>query len=263
MTFRLGVQIGMLPGQYDQALNQFSGLQQQYPLSSAELHLESSIYPAYFTRGNEQVPLVDILGVHLPFMGPDPLSDTADIRQKSIETFSAAIRSAADCGASYVVFHARTASGDNDASAWVRLLEDLAGKSRDKGILFCLENADSLYDTACIHEILHQLPDVHLCLDIGHLYEHTFNLLTRYLPLCNDTRLARELENLCDHISCIHIHNHNGFLAHQTLAAGKIDFSPLKKYRSMDIPLILESDYRQTSPDLPAQDIRYLSEVIG
>ena len=89
------------------------------------------------------------------------------------------------------------------------------------------------------------------------------NLLTRYLPLTGDTRLARELENLYEHISCIHIHNHDGFYAHRTLEAGKIDFSPLEKYRTMDIPLILESDYRDVSMEILKHDIRYLRDVIA
>jgi sugar phosphate isomerase/epimerase len=263
MTFRLGVQIGMLPGQYEQALDQFTILQEQYSLSSAELQLEPSIYNAYFTPGKDRVPHADTLGVHLPFMGLDPISEKPALCKKSLETFYHSIRAAADCGAAYVVFHARTQSSVQQASGWTRVLADLVEKSEEAGILFCLENADSLYDTAQIHHILHELPEVRLCLDIGHLYEHTFNLLTRYLPLFGDRRLARELENLSDHLSCIHIHNHDGFYAHQTLAAGKIDFSPLFKYQSMDIPLILESDYRKISPKILSRDIHYLKGMIG
>ena len=263
MTFRLGVQIGMLPGPYDQALDQFNILQEEFSLSSAELQLEPTIYNAYFTPGKDRIPCADTLGVHLPFMGLDPISEKPAIRKKSLETLSHSIRAAADSGAAYVVFHARTQSSVHQAPGWVRLLVDLVGKTEDAGILFCLENADSLYDTAQIHHILHELPEVHLCLDIGHLYEHTFNLLTRYLPLSWDMRLARELENLSDHISCIHIHNHDGFFAHQTLEAGKIDFSPLIKYRTLDIPLILESDYRNISPKILSRDIRYLKDVIA
>jgi hypothetical protein len=68
---------------------------------------------------------------------------------------------------------------------------------------------------------------------------------------------------MSDHISCIHIHNHDGFYAHQTLEAGKIDFSPLIKYRTMDIPLILESDYRNISLKILSRDIRNLKDVIA
>jgi endonuclease IV len=262
MTFRLGMQIGMLPGQYEQALNQFNKLQEQFSLYSAELQLESSIYNAFFTPGKDRVPHADIIGVHLPFMGLDPVSDKPDIRRKSLETFYHAIHASADCDAAYVVFHARTQTSGQQESGWITVLADLADKSNEAGIRFCLENADSLYDITQIHQILHELPKVHLCLDIGHLYEHTFNLLTRYLPLSGDTRLARELENLCNHISCIHIHNHDGFYAHQSLEAGKIDFSSLKKYRSLDIPLILESDYRNIPSDILSHDLRYLTGVI-
>jgi endonuclease IV len=263
MTFRLGIQMGMLPGQYEQALDQFTRLQEQFSLSSAELQLEPSIYNAHFTPGKDKVPQAETLGVHLPFMGLDPVSEKLDIRRKSLETFYQSIRAAADCGAAYVVFHARTQSSVQLASGWIPVLADLTEKTEDAGLQFYLENADSLYDTVQIHHILHELPGVHLCLDIGHLYEHTFNLLTRYLPLTGDTRLARELENLCEHISCIHIHNHDGFYAHRTLEAGKIDFSPLEKYRTMDIPLILESDYRDVSMEILMHDIRYLRDVIA
>jgi sugar phosphate isomerase/epimerase len=263
MTFRLGVQIGMLPGHYGQALEQFTNQQEQFSLPVAELQLESSIYDAYFTPGKDRLPHADTIGVHLPFMGLDPVSEKPDIRKKSLEIFDHSIRTAADCGAAYVVFHARTLSSERKESEWTMVLADLALTSEDAGIRFCLENADSLYNIPRIHQILHKLPAVHLCLDIGHLYEHTFNLLTRYLSLSGDTRLARELENLSDHVSCIHIHNHNGFYAHQTLEAGKIDFSPLKKYRSLDIPLILESDYRNVPPDTLMHDIRFLMDVIA
>lgn len=263
MTFRLGVQIGMLPGRYEQALETFIILQEQYSLSSAELQLEPSIYHAHFTPGKDRVPRTDILGVHLPFMGLDPVSADPALRQRSLETFYGSIRSAADCGAAYVVFHARTQSPVNNTSGWIAVLADLSERSKDAGIRFCLENADSLYDTTRIHQILHELPGVHFCFDIGHLYEHTFNLLTRYLPLSSDARLGRELGHLCDHTACMHIHNHDGFLAHQTLKAGKIDFSPLKNYRSLDIPLILESDYRDGDPEILSEDISYLVDLIA
>ena len=262
MTFKIGMQIGMLKGSYEQALDQFNILQQQFSFSSAELQLESSIYNAYFVPEKHRVPKVEILGVHLPFMGLDPVSDEPHTRKNSLETIYHSIRAAADCGSTYVVFHARTQRSGSMTSAWMPVLADLAEKSGELGMRFCLENADDLYDTTQIHNILHELPGISLCLDIGHLYEHTFNPLTRYFPLFYDTRLTMALENLHDHIACIHIHNHDGFYAHRMLNEGKIDFAPVNKLRSMKIPLILESDYRDVSLSTISQDIRYLKELI-
>jgi sugar phosphate isomerase/epimerase len=262
MAFKIGMQIGMLTGTYDQALDQFNVLQKQFSFSSAELQLESSIYNAYFVPEKHSVPKVEILGVHLPFMGLDPVSDEPDKRKNSLETLFHSIRTAADCGSSYVVFHARTQSSESRTSAWTQVLAELAEKSHELGLRFCLENADHLYDTTQIHTILHELPGICLCLDIGHLYEHTFNPLTRYFPLFHDTRLTKALENLHDHIACIHIHNHDGFYAHRTLNEGKIDFTPINKLLAMDIPLILESDYRNVHLNTISQDIQYLKELV-
>jgi sugar phosphate isomerase/epimerase len=262
MPYKMGMQIGMLSGSYEQALDQFSLLQQQFSFSSAELQLESSIYDAYFFPEINRLPDVEILGVHLPFMGLDLISDDADKRKNSLQTIYHSISSAADCGSSYVVFHARTQSSDSMISQWTPVLADLAEKSHDNGVRFCLENADSLYDTTHIHDILHELPEIFLCLDIGHLYEHTFNPLTRYFPLFHDSRLTRALENLHDHIACIHIHNHDGFYAHRLLSEGKIDFTPITKLHAMDFPLILESDYRNVPLNTISHDINYLKELI-
>jgi sugar phosphate isomerase/epimerase len=262
MAFKMGMQIGMLTGSYEQALDQFNILQQQFSFSSAELQLESSIYNAFFNPERNKVPDVDILGVHLPFMGLDLISDEPGKRKNSFETLYHSIHTAADCGSSYVVFHARTQSSESMISTWTPVIADLAEKSREQGVRFCLENADSLYDTTHIHTILHELPGIYLCLDIGHLYEHTFNLLTRYFPLFHDTRLTRALENLHDHIACIHIHNHDGFYAHRMLNEGKIDFAPINKLHSRDIPLILESDYRNVPLSTISHDIKYLKELI-
>lgn len=263
MVFKIGMQTGMLTGPYSQALDQFNILQQQFSFSSAELQLESSIYSAYFTPARDKVPDVGVLGVHLPFMDLDPVSDELHKRNTSFEILHQSIRTAADCNAAYVVFHARTPSSGSRVSAWAPVLADLAGKSEELGLQFCLENADSLYDTTQIHQLLHELPGVSLCLDVGHLYEHTFNLLTRYFPLFCDTRLARALENLHDHIACIHIHNHNGFMAHQMLHKGKIDFTPLSRFGSMGLPLILESDYREVPLSMIADDVRFLKGVLA
>jgi sugar phosphate isomerase/epimerase len=263
MVFRIGIQIGMLPGSYTTALDRFRLLRQQFSFLSAELQLESSLNYAHFTPFTDVVPDAEILGVHLPFMNLDPFSPITERRSSSRKILSDSIQNASDIDADYVVFHARAPGPVNQGKTWIPLLSGLAEKSGESGMKFCLENADDLYDIATIHQILHELPEVRLCMDIGHLYEHTFNLLTRYLPLSGDTRLARELENLKEHTACIHIHNHDGFTAHRTLESGKIDFSPLRKYRSMDIPLILESDYRNVPPDTLSHDIRYLREVIA
>ncbi|MGB9176386.1 MAG: TIM barrel protein [Methanoregula sp.] len=257
------MQIGMLPGSYAAALDRFRLLQKQFSFLSAELQLEPSLYNAHFPPPDKEVPDVEILGVHLPFMDLDPFSTIAERRHNSRQVLSGSIQNAADIDADYVVFHARAPGPVNRGEEWAPLVSELAEKSGESGMKFCLENADDLYDIAKIHEILHELPEVNLCLDIGHLYEHTFNLVTRYLPLSHDRRLARELENLYEHIACIHIHNHDGFYAHRTLEAGKIDFSPLRKYRSMEIPLILESDYRDVPADTLSHDIRYLRDMIA
>jgi len=263
MAFKTGMQIGMLPGSYTEALDRFRLLQEQFSLVSAELQMESSLYQAHVTPPDKGLPDVEMLGVHLPFMDLDPFSMMVEKRCSSRRILSGSIQHASDISADYVVFHARAPGPVNQAEVWAPLLSELSEKSQESGMKFCLENADDLYDIATIHRLLHELPEVSLCLDIGHLYEHTFNLLTRYLPLRGDTRLARELEGLNGHIACIHIHNHDGFYAHRTLEAGKIDFSPLRKYRAMDIPLIMESDYRDVSWDTLCHDVRYLRDVLA
>lgn len=263
MALKIGMQIGMLPGSYADALDRFRLLQQHFPLSSAELQMEASLYRAHGTRSDNDLPDVEILGVHLPFMDLDLFSGNPERCQTSRTALSDSIQHASDIDADYVVFHARAPGTVNQGEVWAPLLAELAEQSQESGMRFCLENADDLYDIATIRRLLNDLPAMSLCLDIGHLYEHTFSLLTRYLPLSHDTRLARALEGFRDHLACIHIHNHDGFIAHRSLEDGKIDFSPLNKYRALDIPLIMESDYRDRSGETPARDIRYLMRVLA
>jgi endonuclease IV len=263
MALKIGLQTAMLPGTYAEALDHFIVLQKQFSFSSAELQLESTLYTAHVTLPHDIVPEVEILGVHLPFMDLDPFSPRTEKCQYSRHILFNAIQAASEINADYVVFHARAPGTINKGILWAPFLSELAEKSQESGMTFCLENADDLYDIGQIHPILHELPKIKLCLDIGHLYEHTFNLFTRYLPLFYDKRLANALKELDKHIKCMHIHNHNGFYSHQLLTRGKIDFRPIRQIQSMDIPLIVESDYRREQAGTIEYDIRFLGELIA
>ncbi|HSQ93480.1 MAG TPA: TIM barrel protein [Methanoregula sp.] len=262
MALKIGIETGMLPGGYTAALDHFSQLQTMFPLTSAELQTESSLYAAHYTPKNRKVPDVEILGVHLPFMDLDPFSGSGERRRNSRNILFSTIQQASDIDADYVVFHARAPGPVNRGDVWAPLLSELAETSEDSGMKFCLENADDLYDIGTIHRLLHELPEINLCLDIGHLYEHTFTLFTRYLPLLFDRRLAETLRQLEDHIQCLHIHNHNGFMAHQVLTGGKIDLSPVRQMSCREIPLILEPDYRGMGNDAIERDICFLEKLI-
>jgi endonuclease IV len=263
MALKIGLQTAMLPDSYPAALAHFNELQKQFSFSSAELQLESSLYAAHVTLPHDIVPEVEILGVHLPFMDLDPFSSRMEKCRNSRHILFNAIQAASEINADYVVFHARAPKTVNLGTLWAPFLSELAEKSQESGMTFCLENADDLYDIGQIHPILHELPKIKLCLDIGHLYEHTFNLFTRYLPLFYDKRLVNALKELNKHIKCMHIHNHNGFYSHQLLTRGKIDFRPIREIQSMDIPLIIESDYRREQAKTIEYDIRFLRELIA
>lgn len=263
MAIKIGMQLGMMRGSYREALDQFNKLQQKFAFTSAELQLESTIYSAYYSRSDHVLPTVDVLGMHLPFMRLNPISPNDSERAKSLNIFRNAINDAADAGSAYVTFHARTQGSPPPAHIWKTVLSQLAVEAGERGLQFCLENADDLPDLACIHQILHELPEVCLCLDIGHLYEHTFNPLTRYLPLIYDRKLTHTINDMKDHIACVHIHNHDGFFAHQPLTMGKIDLTPIRDLQSLDIPLILESDYRSVPIVTLEQDINFLIELVA
>lgn len=61
MAFKIGMQIGMLPGPYTIALDHFRLLQKHFSLTSAELQMESSLYAAPYTHADKALPDVEIL----------------------------------------------------------------------------------------------------------------------------------------------------------------------------------------------------------
>jgi len=63
---------------------------------------------------------------------------------------------------------------------------------------------------------------------------------------------------------CIHLHNHNGRMAHCSLKAGKINMKKMIEILDdlRNIPIILEADYRQAGMDILREDLVLLKEAV-
>lgn len=278
------------------AVNEFAALAKEFDLKSAELHLDTALYEnavwpldtgAAAIIQDRLRPCVDVLGVHLPFYELNPFSKNRLIRKTSITHFEDSIRFAGLIGADYVVFHARCdcfASTAVSVKDWIGLIKKLAEQSAASGMHFCIENADTIPDLATIETIINSAPGtIHLCMDIGHLFERDYERLglKKYFYLINDRfspwpfmfkaglplhpykSIFSILKRFKPWIQCVHVHNHDGRTAHQPLSKGKINFAGLKAASRFlsDVPVIIESDYTSLPVDNIKTDLQRLNEI--
>jgi sugar phosphate isomerase/epimerase len=207
----------------------------------------------------------------------------------AFEVLEKSMSFAAKTQADYVVFHARgrLASLPDRAvylAKWRVVVERLAAAAGRLGLTFCLENADDLTDLAEIEGVICGLPgNVGLCLDIGHLYERSYEgkgilkkaliindrlsprpfLWKAGLPVSPKSDWAEMCECLLSRITCLHLHNHDGRRAHTSLRSGKIDLRPLREIKMAlkDIPVIVEVDYRAADFQFVLSELKYLYEL--
>jgi endonuclease IV len=274
------------------AIEGFLALQSEHTLQSAEVHLERSLYQAACWPWEEHLafkirtylrPEVSKLGVHLPFIDLNPIAANRQIACSSRQILEESIRFAAMGESDYVVFHARGGrqTSNEELYLWSQVVGNLAEVAEENGVLFCLENADDLREPDKICRIIHDYPRVKLCLDIGHLYERIYPsspllhkililndhfapvpfLLKSGLPAANGWPFI--FAYLKKRVALLHIHNHDGKLAHQPLLKGKIDLCPLRGIASEldNIPVILEADYRNMNLETVRADLYWLGDL--
>ena len=282
-----------LPGtSFRQTADLFFGLQQDFELDACEVHTERIQFATAFYRPepDEQAVLalirrrVAVLGFHLPYLDLNPLSVEPEIAGFARERFRRAIDQAADAGADYVVFHARGRSMPDslraaDLSGWLAVLTDLTEWAGRQGVSFCQENADDLRSLRELAELAAGVPGLKVCIDIGHLFERlalpsgparmAARIWDHFLPWCSASGkgmpfyeaggAAGCLNLLGDSLQCIHVHNHDGRLAHQPLTLGKIDIGRfLGQCKATGVPVILEADYRRFDQEMVRKDLDLL-----
>lgn len=66
-------------------------------------------------------------------------------------------------------------------------------------------------------------------------------------------------------MGCVHLHNHNGIIAHKPVTQGKLDFKNLAGFKKLfdEVPLIVESDYRTCSISTIRNDLDYLQNLFS
>ena len=298
----IGVSLGMLcDGSFEDSVGIFRKLQSMYDLGACEIQGESSLYNSSCDIGNiGHMKLISTLrgeignlGIHLPFMGLDPVSDDPNTRKACIRLLCDWIDFAAETGADYTVLHLRkdtNVSNDKPGEAimqdWNGFLESLAEKAYKSEIDLCLENADDMRNFDDVsHLMVNCRNPVKLCLDIGHLYERIYSgsriirkmlrlndlfspypfSIDRNLPETKSGGWAHIIGKMSDSIGAIHIHNHDGRMAHKPLSQGKIDFTPLINLAETldEIPVVIEVDYRHLNRDTIEKDIRLLGELMN
>lgn len=290
---RLGVSLAYLTeGSFLQAADDYLSLQSEFALDACEVHQEGIQFTAGFCRpGPAEIAAlamirsrVAVLGFHLPYLDLNPLSADPVIADFAMARLRLAIAGAAEAGADYVVFHARgRRSPDSlrpmDLACWLEVVTQLSEYAADRGLVFCLENADDLRSIAELWALASKSPTTRVCLDIGHLFERlelpsasqrvAARLWDRFLPWAAVAGkglpffaaggLSGCLDLLGDRLCCLHVHNHNGRLAHQPLTAGKIELGrELGRALPAGIPVILEADYRRGDPAVVRGDLQLL-----
>lgn len=290
---RLGVSLAYLSeGSFLQAADDFLSLQPEFALDACEVHQEGIQFRAGFCRpGPAEIAAlalirsrVAVLGFHLPYLDLNPVSADPDIADFAMAHLRQAIARAAEAGADYVVFHARgRCSPDSPRSAdrlgWSAVVAQLSEFAASRKLIFCLENADDLRSIDEIAVLAAISPEMRVCLDMGHLFERlelpstsqrvAARLWDRFLPWAAIAGkgmpffaaggLSGCLDLLGDRLYCLHVHNHNGRLAHQPLTAGKIELGrELGRALPAGIPVILEADYRRCDPAAVRSDLQLL-----
>lgn len=286
----LGLQLGTFrSGSCNEAIKAFLALQDEYSLEACEVHLEASLYEAacwpWDMNAGSMIkthlrPSVSELGVHLPFFELNTISPNPRIADTSMDIMKESIAFAAKVQADYVVFHCRCGNVPLKAASrlWERAIADLASHAEKLGLQFCLENADDMRDPGIMYTIIKAHPQIKACLDIGHLYERIYPdaLWTRRALMLNDILspcpflikmglpAAKSWTNTLaffgESVKCLHVHNHNGRMAHQSLQKGRINLRPLRGLSSQleRVPIIIEADYRKETLQTVRDDLRWL-----
>ena len=298
----IGMALGVFRAQpLAESIGSFIDLQKEFPLTACEVHLESSLYSSALRIDNQkdlqQMAVlrqqVKILGIHLPFMDFNPISPSPQQRDEARSRLHRSIRLAARVKADYIVFHGR---GDHPGitpdefyrkkALWQPVIDELAELSRQAGPVFCLENADDIRDPDEVMRLIHDSPHpVGFCLDVGHLFERVYPaakwrrramfyndhfspvpfLWPANLPIAKYGNWPALVRSAKSQLSCIHLHNHNGRMAHQLLSNGHIDLQPLADLRSLlkEIPLVIESDYREKNIAAVKADLSFLEGILS
>lgn len=295
----IGISLAYLPGKNIQEVYRaFLNLQEEFSLEACELHMECNQFDSAFYHADDRIleviskirKRVKIMGIHLPYLDLNPISNNPHIAQFATNIYRQAINSAAVMNADYVVFHARGSEethGDRQAELirWREKAEELGEIARAGSIAFCFENADHVRLIGEMEKIISENPRVDVCLDIGHLFERVKlanswawlagRFLDRYMPLTSILGKgmpfyempgwAGFLEKYSGRIRCIHLHNHNGTAAHCPITAGKINM--IKLLRAMgdlaSIAVIVEADYRQIGIEHLRKDLLFVKKVIS
>ncbi|MHB8077714.1 MAG: TIM barrel protein [Candidatus Krumholzibacteriia bacterium] len=277
----IGLQTALLPAaDWRDGLARFETLAREFDLRACELHLATDHYAAACPTSDAAAdeiaarlrPAVARLGVHLPFARfagtlPGPLA--------------AGLGFAARAGADAAIVHLR--GGAETAADWIAVVAPLAALARTLGVPLCLENADDARDPALVRAVAAAV-DAQVCLDVGHLHERIYPArgLRRKLLVANDrysprpfacaARLpagargwARALDGVGGRPAWVHLHDHDGRVAHRPLGAGRIDWTPLAGLHAgtPSLPLILEVDHRERDPAAVRADLRRLKELLA
>ena len=295
----IGIQISMLRGNtFEEAVGIFRRLQARFGLSSCEIHLEQSLYSSAVRPSEikDQEIVTDLrssvarLGIHLPFMDMNPVSSNSRIAETSFRILNESLEFASVVRADYAVFHARgrvagSVSRQETLLRWQEIVARLAESASELGLVFCLENADDIRQLNEVFALQKSTGNaVRLCLDLGHLFEREYasSFLTRMAYVINDRispfpfllkkglpvqegyNWPEMMGRILEKIACIHLHNHDGRMAHRRLCRGKIKFNSLRKFGSQlqEIPVILEADYSRCTMDEIEEDLMFMMELL-
>lgn len=112
----IGISLSYLPGKDIQEVSRtFLSLQAEFRLEACELQMECNQFPSAFCQADDHVHAeisklrerVHIMGIHLPYLDLNPISDNPLVAQFAMKIQRQAINTAALMNADYVVFHAR------------------------------------------------------------------------------------------------------------------------------------------------------------
>lgn len=292
----MGLQLSLLPATgLLESIELFLQIQLEFRhLEAAEVHMDLCEYQSCAKPGQNTEALAELrsrvacLGFHLPFMDLHPLSKNQAIREASMMVLQGSIEMASQARANYVVFHARSNNHDHRQSTgyegrWSEVIQQLSAAATHAGVRFYLENADDLRLPDMVDTLI-KGADIGLCLDIGHLYERydPSSRWLKYLCRLNDKLLKRPgvchwgipaaqfgswldaFDYFNGKIECLHVHNHNGIIAHQPLRQGHINLGLLSKRRQALVgkPVIIEVDYRGLGLTAVKSDLKILEGIL-
>ncbi|RLI82550.1 hypothetical protein DRP04_03755 [Archaeoglobales archaeon] len=229
----------------------------------------------------------EVVGVHLPFVYLNPISQNPYIKETSMAQLRSAIEKASELDVDYCVMHTRglnyALTPEQEFGEWEEIVEELTETAKRHSILLALENADFLHDLSSLTRLVRKINSkwLKITFDVGHAHIRRLPSLSSYplkdlalrvfdlflplylikknMPYEKYGSLKSFIKSEKDLIAAIHVHDYDGRRDHLPIGDGKINFSFLPELNKFfKGPYILEVEFQHHYEDFRKNYYRFM-----